>query len=334
MNDKSTYEHKVLDYARKDFSALNKNLNVDEALKKIRYEGIGERIVYFYVVDDEQKLVGVLPTRRLLIGKAEQKLEEIMVKRVAALPASSTVYDALEFFATYKFLAFPVVDAERKILGIVDVNLFTDELLEEKDSDEEEDAKPVAYDAIFETIGFRISEIKNASPFKAWRIRLPWLIATVTSGTICALLTGMFETTLAESLIIVFFFSLVLGLGESVSIQSMTVTIQMMHSAKPTLKWFLKNLYKEVQTSLMLGLSCSIIVAAVVIVWKNDFVAAIVIALSIVLIQIIASVWGLGVPALLHRTKLDPKISAGPITLALTDICTILFYFGIATLIL
>lgn len=334
MNDKATYEHLVLEYARKDFSALNKNLSVDETLQKIRCEGVGERIVYFYVVDDDQKLVGVLPTRRLLIGKAEQRLEEIMVKRVAALPASSTVYDALEFFATYKFLAFPVVDAERKILGIVDVNLFTDELLEEKDSDEFEDGEPLAYDSIFETIGFRINEIKNASALKAWRIRLPWLIATVTSGTICALLTGMFETTLAESLIIVFFFTLVLGLGESVSIQSMTVTIQTMHSAKPTLKWFLKNLYKEIQTALMLGASCAVIVAVVVIAWKNDFLAAIVIGLSIILIQIIASVWGLSVPAILHRTKLDPKISAGPITLALTDICTIVFYFGLAKMIL
>jgi magnesium transporter len=334
MNDKATYQHKVLDYARKDFSALNKNLSVEEALQKIRLEGIGERIVYFYVVDGERKLVGVLPTRRLLVGKTEQKLEEIMVKRVAALPETSTVYDALEFFATYKFLAFPVVDADRKMLGIVDVNLFTDELLEEKDSASASEIEPEEYDSIFETIGFRIHEIKNASPLRAWRIRLPWLIATVTSGTICALLTGLFETTLAESLIIVFFFTLVLGLGESVSIQSMTVTIQTMHSARPTLKWYLKNLFKEVQTALMLGTSCALIVSIVVIFWKGDVAAAIVIGVSIVLVQFIAAVWGLSVPALLHRIKLDPKIAAGPITLALTDICTILFYFGLAKIVL
>lgn len=334
MNDKSTYHHSVVDYARKDFNALNKNLTVDEALRKIRQEGVGERIVYFYVVDDEQKLVGVLPTRRLLIGKLEQKLEEIMVKRVAALPSGSTVYDALEFFATYKFLAFPVVDAERRILGVVDVNLFTDELLEEKDSEAASEVEPQDYDAIFETIGFRISEVKNASPVKGWRVRLPWLLATVTSGTICALLTGMFETTLAESLIVVFFFTLVLGLGESISIQSMTVTIQTLRTAKPSFAWFMKNFLREAQTALLLGLSCAAIVAIVVVFWKRDFAAAGVIGLSIVLVQLIASVWGLAVPAVLHRTKMDPKIAAGPITLALTDICTILFYFGLAALVL
>jgi len=62
MSKKHTYEQPVTDYVRKDFSALNKNLTVDEALRKIRKEGIGERIVYFYVIDDEEKLVGVLPT--------------------------------------------------------------------------------------------------------------------------------------------------------------------------------------------------------------------------------------------------------------------------------
>jgi magnesium transporter len=331
MNDKAAYYYQALDFARKDFTVLNKNLSVDDALKKIRQEGVGERIVYFYVVDDELKLTGVLPTRRLLVGKAEAKLEDIMVRRVAALPQNATMYDALEFFATYKFLAFPIVDSERKILGIVDVNLFTDELLEEKDDDETETQN---FDAIFETIGFRISEIKNASPLKAWRVRLPWLFATVTSGTICALLTGMFETTLAESLIVVFFFTLVLGLGESVSIQSMTVTIQALHSAQPSFKWYAKNFLREAQTALFLGLSCAIIVLVIVVLWKGDLMAALVIGLSIILIQLIASIWGLSVPTLLHKTKLDPKISAGPITLALTDICTILFYFGLAALVL
>ncbi len=334
MNDKSTYHHSVVDYARKDFNALNKNLSVDEALSKIRQEGVGERIVYFYVVDDEQKLVGVLPTRRLLIGKLEQKLEDIMVKRVAALPSNSTVYDALEFFATYKFLAFPVVDAERRIIGVVDVNLFTDELLEEKDSDSASEVEPQDLDSIFETIGFRINELKNASVWKAWRIRFPWLLITVISGTTAAVFTGLFHATLEHSLVIAFFMALVLGLGESVSIQSMTVTVQMLKVSRPSFKWYLKSLLREIKVSVLLGAVCGLIVFTVVFLWKQEVLAALVIGSSIVLVEIAAAFWGLSVPALLHRTKLDPKIAAGPITLALTDICTILFYFGLAALVL
>ena len=330
MKSKHTYEDPVTEYVRTDFTVLNKNLTVNDALHKIRNEGVGERIVYFYVVDDDERLVGVLPTRRILTAKPENKIEEIMVNRVAALPNNATVYDACEFFVTYKFLAFPVIDAERKIIGIVDVNLFTEELLNlEPDIDERRQ-----FNDVFEAIGFNINEIKNASPLKAWKIRLPWLLATVTSGTICALLAGVFEATLAESLVIAFFLTLVLGLGESVSIQSMTLAVQALHTAQPSLKWYLKSLWKEIQTALLLGFSCGLLVAAVVVIWKEAVVAGIAIGASIILVELLAAFWGLSIPSLLHKTKLDPKIAAGPITLALTDIGTIMFYLGMAETIL
>lgn len=324
MQDKQTYRQPVLEIARKDFTAINKNLKVDDAFKKIREEGVGERIFYFYVVDDENKLVGVLPTRRLLVGGLEQKIEDLMVKHVAALPKTATVYDALEFFATYKFLAFPVVDEERKMLGVVDVNLFTEELLNAEEPEEVND--------VFEEIGFKISEVKNASPFKAWRYRFPWFLSTITGGTICALLAGMFEATLTESILIAFFLTLMLGLGESISIQSMTVTIQTLHTAQPSLKWYLKNLLKEIQTAALIGLSSAILVGLIIFIWKSSLISAAVIALSALLVQLIAALLGLSVPSALHALKLDPKIAAGPITLALTDVFTILFYLGLTTL--
>jgi magnesium transporter len=326
MNNKPAYSQSVIEFARKDFKTFNKNLTVEEALKNIREVGIGERIVYFYTVDDEEKLVGVLPTRRLLTGKNEQKLEELMVKRVAALPISATVYDACEFFVTYKFLAFPVVDSERRIVGIVDVNVFTDGLLDVEEKEE--------VDNVFESIGFNFSEVKNASPFKAWRHRFPWLLATITSGTISAILAGYFRATLAHSLVIAFFLTLMLGLGESVSIQSITVTIQTLHSSRPSLKWYLKTLYRETQTALLIGLSCSIIAFSMVLFLKHDMHSAVVIGSSIIVIQFTGAILGLSVPSALHAFKLDPKIAAGPIALAITDVCTILIYLGIASMLL
>jgi len=323
MNNRQIQNQPIIDFARKDFKTLNKNLTVEEALKNIREVGVGERIVYFYAIDEEEKLVGVLPTRRLLTGRNEQKLEELMVKRVAALPINATVYDACEFFVTYKFLAFPIIDSDRRIVGIVDVNLFTDELL---DVDEREEI-----DNAFESIGFTFSEVKNASPLKAWRHRFPWLIATITSGTISAILAGFFQATLAHSLVIAFFLSLMLGLGESVSIQSITVTIQTLHSARPSLKWYLRMLFREIQTALLIGLSCSIIAFLMVLFLKHDIRSAVVIGSSIIAIQFNGCILGLSVPSALHAFKLDPKIAAGPIALAITDICTILVYFGIAS---
>src|SRR5438132_1881063 len=114
----------IVDHARKDFPLLDANMSVAEALDRIRREGIGERVIYFFAVDSDKRLVGVLPTRRLLTAALESPLRDIMIRRVVAIPASASVLDACEFFVLYKFFAFPVVDQQRRILGLIDVSLF------------------------------------------------------------------------------------------------------------------------------------------------------------------------------------------------------------------
>src|SRR6059058_1250915 len=93
----------VVEHARKDFPLLNAEMTVAQALERIRREGVGERVIYFFAIDRERRLVGVLPTRRLLTAPLESPLREIMVRRVIAIPATASVLDACEFFVLYKF---------------------------------------------------------------------------------------------------------------------------------------------------------------------------------------------------------------------------------------
>src|SRR6266550_5871372 len=127
----------VADHARKDFPLLDAGMIVGEALERIRREGVGERVVYFYAVDEQKRLVGVVPTRRLLTAPLETALREVMVRRVVAIPAKATVLDACEFFVLYKFLAFPVVDEQRRVVGIIDANLFAEGILEAGDTEDQ-----------------------------------------------------------------------------------------------------------------------------------------------------------------------------------------------------
>ena len=307
---------------------------MQDALDKIRREGVGERVIYFYAVDDERRLAGVLPTRRLLTAQLDARLEEIMIRRVVALPSSASVLDACEFFVLYKFLAFPVVDAEKRVLGVVDMSLFQQEVLEAGDQATESESNRAVPDAFFEALGFRLSEIRGASPLRVFRYRFPWLLATVGSGTICALLAGAFEATLAHSVIIAFFLTMVLGLNESVSMQSMSVTIQALRTTSLTKRWFVDTFRREAATAALLGFGCGVLVAAIVWLWRGDKLAAFAIGSSIWLSLITACLFGLSVPSLLHSLKLDPKIAAGPVTLAFTDFFALTFYFGIAALVL
>src|SRR5947199_8433373 len=151
----------VADHARKDVPLLDANMTIGEALERIRREGVGERVIYFYPVDEEKRLVGVVPTRRLLTAPLETALREVMVRRVVAVPAKATVLDACEFFVLYKFLAFPVVDEQRRVVGIIDASLFAEEILEAGDAGDESrnrEAVPIGPE-FFEALGFRLEQL-------------------------------------------------------------------------------------------------------------------------------------------------------------------------------
>lgn len=151
----------------------------------------------------------------------------------------------------HKFFAFPVVDEERRILGLIDIGVFTQEVFDIAEREQHE--------GVFETIGFHVESVRGAGLLKAFRYRFPWLLATIGSGTACALLASAFALTLAQSLVI----------GASI-------------------------LSSLVATCLL----------------------------------------GLSIPSIVHALRLDPKIAAGPLTLALVDLLTLLLYLSIASLLL
>src|SRR6266571_6909781 len=324
----------VVEHARKDFPLLDADMTVAEALDRIRREGIGERVIYFFAVDADKRLVGVLPTRRLLTAALETRLREIMVRRVIAIPASASVLDACEFFVLYKFFAFPVVDEHRHVVGVIDASLFADEILQAGESEDRHRPAAPVRDDVFEILGFHLEQIRGASPWRVFRFRFPWLLVTVAAGTFSAILAHLFEATLARSLVLAFFLTMVLALNESVSMQSMSVTIHALRSISVTSGWLASAFRREVVTALLLGLACGLVVSAIVFMWRNDLAGAFVIGGSIAVSLVSACVLGLGVPSLLHRFKLDPKIAAGPVTLALADFVALVIYFTSAWVVL
>jgi magnesium transporter len=316
----------VMAVARRDAAILREDVTVQQALDAIRQRGIGEKIVYFYVVDADERLVGVLPTRQLLTAPLDRRLSELMIRQVAAIPHTATVLEACEAFVLHRFLAFPVVDEARRIVGVVDVGLLTEEAFDIAEREQT--------NALFEAIGFRVSQVHDASPLRAFRFRFPWLLATIGSGTLCALLASVYAVTLAKSIVLAFFLALVLGLGESVSIQSMTVTIQALRTTQPSFGWYVRAFRREAGTALLLGAGCGTVVGLIVWLWRGTGLAGFVIGASILLALCAACFFGLSVPTVLHALRLDPKIAAGPVTLAFTDIFTLLFYFSLAALLL
>src|SRR5229473_3482944 len=127
MTQEEHLQMPLLAVARKDVATLREDFSVQQALDAIRQRGVGEKIIYFYAVDEDGCLTGVLPTRRLLTAPLTQRLSEVMIPRVVTIPQTATVLEACEAFVLHKFLAFPVVDEQRRIVGVVDVGLLNEE---------------------------------------------------------------------------------------------------------------------------------------------------------------------------------------------------------------
>src|SRR5688572_2624155 len=125
QQERQDWERPIKTVAREDVTTLDEDLTVQQALDLVRKRGVAEKIVYFYVVNHRQELTGVVPTRRLLSATLDQRVLAIMVRRVMSIPETATVLEACEAFVLHKFLALPVVDYRRRIVGVVDIGLLT-----------------------------------------------------------------------------------------------------------------------------------------------------------------------------------------------------------------
>lgn len=296
---------------------LTTGQTIADALLVVRRSASGANIHYFYVVDEKRRLVGVVPARHLLASDPAQPVDEVMLTDVVAIPSWATVLVASEYFASRKLLAFPVIHDNGELVGVVDVSLFTAEVI---------DLARRTYDDIFQLLGVHVTAL--LTPWTAFKDRFPWLLSNIAGGLLCAVIASQFEELLDHVVVLALFIPIVLALAESVSMQSTTLTLQTLSddSIKPAR--IAHDLWKEARTALLLGLSCGAVVAAVVIAWRRDAMSALVIGSAITLSMLAACLYGVLLPTLLRAFKADPRIASGPLVLASADVTTLVVYLG------
>jgi magnesium transporter len=312
----------VTRHMRLDFCRIDVNQTVGEALAAIRRQPPEGRVIYFYVVDDQNRLQGVVPTRRLLLNPLDKKVADIMVREVIAISHRATVLEACEFFTLHRLLAFPVVDEDRRIIGVVDVELYTTELSELDRSERN--------DYLFQLVGVHLTEAQQSAPLIAFCSRFPWLLCNIGAGILAAFLSGVFEDELQRVVALALFIPVVLALAESVSIQSVSLALQILHGHQPTWASILRRLRSEVLLGSLLGVASGLLVAVVAFVWLGQASIFLCVLGGIAGGVAGAAVIGMAIPNLLHRLKLDPQVAAGPIALAASDMVTLLIYFNLA----
>jgi len=304
---------------------IPENLTMDEALTRLRGGGPAtakSQVAYFYVLDEKDRLAGVLPARKLLMSPGSARVGDMMLREIVALRGSEKLADALELFAMHRLLAIPVVDAEDRFLGIVELSLYTDEVFDL--------AQNRQLNEVFQLVGLHLEQHKQGTPWRGFKLRMPWLLSNITGGLICAALGSFFEATVERVVLVALFIPLILTLAESIAVQSMTLAIEqaVMRRKSPA------QLGHEVITALLLGACSGVIVGLISLFWEGPRYASLTIATSVGATMFLAAMAGHAVPKFIHLLKLNPRIASGPITLAVVDVVTITLYLSAATVVL
>ena len=259
-----------------------------------------------------------MPTRVLLTAAPEQLVRDVMITHVVAIPDWATVLIASEYFATRRLLAFPVVNDAGQLRGVVDVGLFTDEVI---------DLAKQTYDDIFQLIG--VHGTAQSSTWIAFRDRFPWLLCNIAGGLLAAFIASRFEHLLQEVVVLSLFIPIVLALGESVSMQALTLTLQSLADGPIVWSRLMSALWKEFRTAMLLGAGMRRRrrPGRPGLARPNAVAGSIFLAIS--MSMVVACLLGVALPSVLRAAKADPRIAAGPVVLAAADVVTLLLYFGL-----
>jgi magnesium transporter len=323
MSTREHLEEPALKYAHRDFAKIYVNQTVGEALAALQRSKLVNRIVYFYVVDEEGRLRGVVPTRRLLLSPPSTPIADIMETNLVSLPEDATLLDACDLFVLHRLLALPIVDSEGRMVGVIDVDQYTEEV---RDLDAQREA-----DTIFQMIGVRVALLRRAPLWTVFLRRFPWLLSNITGGLACAIVAGLFHWLLSRVIALALFVPVALALAESVSIQSLTLALQLQPHRRLPWRSLLTALTREIPAGLCLGTASAALVASMAWLWHGDGRLALSLWLSITASVSLAALIGMLTPSVLFRLQRDPKVASGPLTLALADLATISLYLGFAS---
>lgn len=312
----------VKDFVMPTKTIIKVDYTIEEAIECLRHRHIDERIIYIYVLDDENRLCGVVPTRTLLFKDPSTKIVDVMHTSIICLYSNQTLQEAMEFLESHKLLALPVVDAEKHFLGVIDVDLYLEESLDIVNSRRLSD--------IFQMIGIYLEEEKGASLWKSYRARMPWIFCNMFGGIACAIISRVYQLVLGKVLLLAFFIPLVLTLSESISMQSVTQSLELTRQ-KHKMRYLLGKVIRETNIVAFLAATSGVMVGALSLFWGEGLMPALVIGFGIMISVYISSLFGASIPVLLHMKKWDPKVASGPFVLMCADVITTIIYLSLAT---
>ena len=310
-----------------EFVSLRPHMTVEEAILRIRRQGVDKETIYTcYVLSKDRKLMGLVTVKDLLLAADdEMTIEELMITNVIYVNTKTDQEEVAQMLSKYNFLAMPVVDGEGRMVGIITFDDALDVLEEEATED-------------MELMGGMTPSEKpylRSSAFELFKNRIPWLMLMMVSATFTGLIMTAFEDALAAQIALSAFIPMLMGTGGNSGSQSSVTVIRGLSLNELDFSDIGIILWKEIRTALMCGVALAVVCFGKI--WLVDhmmmgnenitLMVDLVVCCALCVTVVVAKMVGCLLPMAAKAVKLDPAVMASPFISTIVDALSLLVYF-------
>ena len=323
INDLLTYpEDTAGGLMAKELIKVNENWTTIQCLKEMRKQAEDLKEVYtIYVVDDNDKLLGILSLRKLLLIERATAIKDIIFTEIISVKATEDDEHVANIMNKYDLIALPVVDDLNRLIGRITIDDVMDVAKDEAEKDYQ--------------MASGISEDVESSD-TAWeltRARLPWLLIGMIGGLLGAKVIGIFNLS-GDNFELAFFIPLIAAMGGNVGVQSAAIVVQGLANDSLKMENIFQKLVKELGVGLLNGIICSIIILGAAFSLGYSLALSLTVSISLFAVIVFAAVFGTFIPLTLEKYNIDPALATGPFITTVNDVLGLFIYFMIGQAIL
>ncbi|MBQ5930600.1 MAG: magnesium transporter [Clostridia bacterium] len=306
-----------------EFVSLRPDMTVDDAFERIRRTAIDKETIYTcYVIDETNKIIGLVTAKRLMLAQKDELISEIMEENVIYAYTEDDKEEVARTISDYGFLALPIVDRERRLVGIVTVDDAMDVIEEENTEDIAKMAAMAPTDKPY----------LKTSAFTLWKNRVLWLLILMLGATFTGLILNNYEAQLSTCLVACV--PMIMGTGGNSGSQASVTVIRALSLGEIQTKDVGKVVLKELFTSLLLGLTLAIACFAKLVLLDGmllgfegyTYEVCLVVSLALLCTVVVAKLVGAILPILAKLCRLDPAVVANPFITTIVDAVSVILF--------
>ena len=302
---------------QREFTAIPNNWSVGQTIDYLREnKELPEEFLEIFIVDQEFKPIGTVPSSKVLRTPRDTKMMSIMSESQLLIPVDMDKEEVGNLFENYNLSSAAVIDKSNKLVGMI----AYDDVLTVLKEEAEEDTLRLA--------GVGDEEITDGVITKTKR-RFNWLLLNLFTAFLATYCISLFGATIEQMVVLAFLMPIVASMGGNAGMQTLAVTVRSLATQDLTKNNFTNNIFKEFNIGVLNGIIFAVISSIIVQIWFDDFQLSLIISISMVLTMIVAGLFGILVPVTLKKMNIDPAISSSVFVTTITDVIGFVSFLGV-----